>query len=621
MDLATLRAAQPDLLQQAADGWQSAAGQLKQICQELSAQTAQLFTASWAGVGADAANSSLSAQLAQLNASAADMGAMAAGYRDAALGVSGAQAVLKVAEDLAASNGLSIGPGGEVSVSLPSLPGPLRRTAEEEAASSGLPPAAGTVAGLLNKALRLAAAVDSKVSAVIARLPGPASAVAAASGLAAKLGRELMPPAGMNPQQISEWWKALDGAAQQQLIHEFPAQIGWMNGLPATARDEANRLAMTEQQASLRRELARLQAHPPAPTVFDGMKVGYVPNPGYEQWLAQINQIQNQLWGIAALGRSLARGGKGGIPKAYLLGFSLSGNGKAIIAYGDPDTAATTVTFVPGTGATLNMSGADASHAVVLWQQAHKLDPGQSLSSIYWLNYSAPQISSLSGYLNMASPAAAVAGGHALAGFQSGLAAAHAAGIPSRTVLLGHSYGTLVVGEAAAHDGVHPSDIVLVGSPGVGVDKASELGISPSHVWAGANINDPVPDIPPNTEALLPDVAGGAVVGGIGGLLTHGLSGIKAGAENGAAAPLLAAHLQNPDASYFGTNPATAPFGAHDFAADYVPGEPSSFDESYLLSFRAHTTYWTQGSASLRNMAAIVAGKYGQVTLAGSGNG
>jgi hypothetical protein len=140
-------------------------------------------------------------------------------------------------------------------------------------------------------------------------------------------------------------------------------------------------------------------------------------------------------------------------------------------------------------------------------------------------------------------------------------------------------------------------------------------------VWAGANVNDPVPDIPPNAVSLLPKVGADAVLGGIGGLVTHGLSGMKTGAIDDAVTPLLVAHLENPDASYFGTNPATPAFGGNDFAADYVPGTPSSFDMSYFLSFRAHTTYWSQGSASLRNMAAIVAGKYGQVTMAESGAG
>jgi hypothetical protein len=504
VDLATLRAARPDLLEQAAAGWKAAAGRLGQISGEFSAQTEQLFSFSWTGLAADAASQNLSALSAQLKAAATDMSAMAAVYDDAAIGVCAAQALLRTAEDLAAGNGLQIQADGAVCPAVPAAAGPLERAATAEAMFSALPPAAGDVADLVTKALRLAGEVDSQVSAQLARLPGSASAVAAADDLARKLGSEIIPRAGMSPKEVNEWWTALDRVGQEQLIHEFPAQIGWMNGLPATARDQANRLAMSAERVQLRRELAQLRLHPPAAFVNDGMKVGDVPNPGYQEWLAQINQIENHLYAIYTLERSLALGGHRGLPQAYLLGFNMSGNGHAIVAYGNPDTAATTVTYVPGTGAKLNTSGADTTNAAVLWQQAHKLNPGQSLSSIYWLDYNAPQINGLSSYLALASPASGIAGGHALAGFQSGLAAAHSAAVPDRTVLLGHSYGSLVIGEATAHDGVHPSDIIVVGSPGLGVDKASQLGIPADHVWAGANVNDPVPDLPPHALAMLP---------------------------------------------------------------------------------------------------------------------
>ena len=620
MDLATLRAAQPDLLEKAAAQWQSAAGQLGQISHNFAAQTEPLFLSSWTGQAADAANTRLSAVSGQLTAATADMNAMAAVYRDAATGISDAQALLHTAEDLAASNGLAIGPGGGVSLARPAFSGLLGHVAlEEQALFAQLPPAADEVTSLVAKALALADDVDSLVSAQLARLPGSASAVAATSGLATKLGRDLL-PSGMTPKEVNDWWTALGPAAQQQLIHQFPAQIGWMNGLPATARDQANRLQMSEEQASLERQLAGLKADEPPGVLWEGIKLGWVSNPAADQWLTQVSQIGNELNGISVLEQSLARGGKGGVPQAYLLGFSAAGIGRAIVAYGNPNTAAATVTYVPGVGSSLATSGVDTNSAIALWQQAHKLDPGQNVSSVYWLGYNSPQTSNIGGDLSIVSTADAISGAHSLAGFQSGLAAAHV-GAPGRTVLLGHSYGSLVIGEAAAHDGVRPSDIIVVASPGMGVSSAAQLGIPPSHVWAGANVNDPIPDIPPNAELLLPKVAEDAVVGAIGGLVTHGLSGILPGLKSGAVAPLLADHAENPDASFFGANPATPAFGGNDFRANYVPGEPSSFDMSYFLSFHAHSTYFNPGSASLRNMAAIVAGKYGQVTAAGSDSG
>lgn len=626
MDLPTLQAARPDLLEQAAAHWTAVAARLAGLSGQFRVQTEPLFAGpgAWLGAAANAATTSLSALSDQLTATSAGMNAMAASYRDAAAGVSGAQALVQAASDLAARNGLEIRPDGEVTWATPALPGPLEQAAQDfESLFRQLPPAAAEAAGLVAKALRLASEVDSQVSEQLARLPGAAAAVKAVSTLGAEIGSEMLPPAGMSPKEINDWWTALGAAAQQQLIRQFPARIGWLNGLPATARDQANRLAVHEDQASLNRKLAQLEAHPPTAYFFDGAKVGDVPNPAYQAWLDQIASIRSQLLGLHVLLQDLAKVGTNGVPQAYLLGFSTSGNGHVIIAYGNPDTAGATATYVPGTGATMIESGADADRAIALWQQAHKLDPAQSVSSVLWLGYDAPRIGSnafdLVGDLNLLSTAPAAAGARSLASFQAGLAAAHGAGIPDRTVLIGHSYGSLVTADTAAKDGFRPTDMIFVGSPGVGVSTASQLGLPPGHVWAGANVNDPVPDLPPNIVTDLPGIGIAAGLGGVGGLITHGLSGIAQGAEQGAMAEIMFDHLQNPDASFYGANPATPAFGGQVFNANDVPGDPSAFNQAYFDSFHAHNTYWSQGSSSLRNMAAIVAGKYSQVTLASGG--
>jgi hypothetical protein len=614
MDLATLRAAQPDQLQRAAQDWEAAGTRFEKLSAEFCTQTGTLFEGSWAGAAADTASASLSGLSARLTATSEDMAAMAALYRDAATGVSGAQALLRTAEDLAASHGLMIEASGEVTLAAPLGAG--ARRPGSGAMITAMPPAAYQVADLVGRALARAGEVDNQVSAQLARLPGSAAAVAAAGRLAGEIGREMMPPADLTPAETHDWWQALSQQAQDQLIRGFPAMIGWMNGLPATARNAANRLAMSQQKASLERELAELAARPPPATDYLGAKAGYVPNPAFTQWQAQVAGIEHQLAGISALAQALALGGRDGLPPAYLLGFSTAGIGKAIVAFGNPGTADTTVTYVPGVGTALTGALGNSQRAANLWQQAHQHDPGQSLSSIFWLDYNAPQLSltDIAADLQIGSTADAVAGAKVLAGFQAGLAAAHVAGLPDRTVLLGHSYGTLVIGEAAAHDGVRPSDVIFVGSPGVGVNQAAQLGLPASHVWAGANVNDPVPDLPPHAEALLPKVAEDGAAAAVGSLLTGG--SVKQGAEEGALTPLLIAHAQDPSAGYFGTNPATPAFGGHDFTANLVPGEPSSFSLPYFMTFKAHSSYWTRNSASLINMGYIVDGQYNLVTLA-----
>lgn len=83
--------------------------------------------------------------------------------------------------------------------------------------------------------------------------------------------------------------------------------------------------------------------------------------------------------------------------------------------------------------------------------------------------------------------------------FQEGLRASHQEGLaPAHNTLLGHSYGSTVIGHTAqAGEGVAADEMVFVGSPGVGADSAGQLNIPPEHVWATADPDDIVPDLPP----------------------------------------------------------------------------------------------------------------------------
>lgn len=396
---------------------------------------------------------------------------------------------------------------------------------------------------------------------------------------AATITRELAAAGKLDPAQVNTWWKSLTASGRQLLIREFPARVGWLDGIPAAVRDEANRLALATDKQQMQGQLAALQAHEPPATLPGGGRFGTerVPNPVWQQWHDQVTQIQGKLAGIAAVENGLALGGKDGYPPAYLLGFDTNGNGHAIVAFGNPDAADSTVTYVPGLGSKLTGAFGDSSRAALVWAQAQRFAPGKTISSVYWLGYNAPQLGLNEGIHNVdtASTGDAVAGAASLARFEEGLGATHQASAPSHTVVLGHSYGSLVAGEAAARDGMHPDDLIFVGSPGVGVDHASQLGVPPAHVWAGASVNDPVPDLPPA------DPAG----------------------------------WFNNYSGHFGNDPASPQFGGKDFAATADPGRPSGFDPAYYLSLKAHSSYWDPKSASLLNMARIVDGQYGAVTI------
>ncbi|HEY2763441.1 MAG TPA: alpha/beta hydrolase [Pseudonocardiaceae bacterium] len=91
--------------------------------------------------------------------------------------------------------------------------------------------------------------------------------------------------------------------------------------------------------------------------------------------------------------------------------------------------------------------------------------------------------------------------------FQDGLRATHQ-GPPSHNTVLGHSYGSTVVGYAARDHRIVADDVIFVGSPGVGVEHATDLHLPPSHVWSSHAANDLVRPLghphPPQRRRPLP---------------------------------------------------------------------------------------------------------------------
>lgn len=80
------------------------------------------------------------------------------------------------------------------------------------------------------------------------------------------------------------------------------------------------------------------------------------------------------------------------------------------------------------------------------------------------------------------------------------------------------------MGTAARQAGGIPGadDVILLGSPGVGVDRAQDLGVSKEHVFVGAADHDPVTHLPSKDEALV-----GGLLGGATGTLLAGCGGAR----------------------------------------------------------------------------------------------
>ncbi|MEU2563462.1 alpha/beta hydrolase [Streptomyces longispororuber] len=317
------------------------------------------------------------------------------------------------------------------------------------------------------------------------------------------------PPEQGGPRANAEWWKGLTPDEQAAWTAMRPNTVGNLDGLPATVRDEANRTVLAGARGSAQVEYDTwLRQHPEPPRYTDkinprtgapmrGVKVS---NTAWETWERDRKEARAPLDGMEAIqrrfdasGREVSGTGASGtekMPEAYLLGFSTKGDGRAIIANGNPDTADHQAVYVPGTTAELGKIEGDINRAVSIWNAADS-KAGGSVSTITWLGYDAPDA------VDTDAPFEHYAydGAPAFNRFLDGLDASHAGDAEPHRTVIGHSYGTTLVGAAAQTGHLSADDVVFAGSPGVKVSNADEMDVPKGHVWNEEAEGDVVPDI------------------------------------------------------------------------------------------------------------------------------
>jgi Alpha/beta hydrolase len=410
-------------------------------------------------------------------------------------------------------------------------------------------PAMNKLRGELSQILARAGQLDEETAAAIhANLPSPVGDGFGAM-LAWYVDRNMVAQQqGRTPAEVHAWWLSLSPEQQEQVIHDYPDLVGWLNGVPATDRDRANRVNLENQLTTLQAQEADLQRR--IEETKAGMRdvAGGRPNPAagapLNVLMAQLTQNQASQAGLREVRDKLSQYT---VPPAYLMGIDGSGDGKAIVALGDPDTARHTAVFVPGINTDLGDIGGDMNRVNNLQDAADLLTPAANdVSVIYWLGYDTP------GTLDALSYGASKDGAKAFTPFVDGLRSTHQPSVDGYHVTaVGHSYGSTVIAESALSGNLHVDDIVTAGSPGMHTDHAADLHIDPRHVWGGLADGDPV--------------------GGAGGSVWW-------------------VHGEEPTDEDFG-------------------------DNRYVVDTEGHSAYWTPNTESLANQAAIVVGRYNQVTL------
>ncbi|MFG2532691.1 alpha/beta hydrolase [Streptomyces sp. NPDC048516] len=391
----------------------------------------------------------------------------------------------------------------------------------------------------VNRGLKIDAADAARDAKSVSKVAGDA------------LGLDSAPIKGADPKDVNKWWNGLsdEEREEQQALH--PDLIGNLDGIPATIRDKANR-------ENLDRLIVSYQSRAPLS-----------------------DDEQERMNGFVSI-RNRVESGDGKRPQPFLLGIGDEGQGRAILSYGNPDTADNVAAYVPGLNTGMeDVGGGDGQRAMNVWQSAHKADPTQKTASIVWLGYDAPQAGASADLSNfaVAGEERGKRGGADFDHFLNGIHSTHEGNRPHVTAI-GHSYGSFTVGQAAQREGGLPADdVVLVGSPGTGAQKADQLGVGAEHVWVGSAKNDPITHAPSKEEV------GGLVINPVAGAIMH---------------------LADPHELWFGQDPASEDFGGRRFSV--ADGEMGSAD--------SHSNYFDRqkGGASLDNIGYIATGRYDAVT-------
>ncbi|MFC0599716.1 alpha/beta hydrolase [Streptomyces palmae] len=381
------------------------------------------------------------------------------------------------------------------------------------------------------------------------------------------------PPKGGSPDDIAKWWKGLSQDERDAYIALDAKKVGALDGLPAVVRDEANRTVLAEAHAEASQKLREFDESRPEPKKYEPKwdNQRQVPIDGevqitlaWKAWDKERSELRKKLDPLEAIQGRFDQTGQGGLPEAYLLGFDAEGKGRAIVANGNPDTADHTAVYVPGTYSKLSGVEGDINRMTDLWRRSQREVPGQSVSTITWIGYDAPQSivpeAMDESYAWDAAPT--------LNKFLDGLQAAQGGPEASHTTVIGHSYGSTVIGAASIKGHLAADDIVVAGSPGVLVEHADDLDTGKDHVWSQAA---------PFHKDQVP--LGGKVAGlGRGDTFLEDLL---------------------PFGAVWGQNvPSDEDFGAHRMQTDA----------------QSHTDYFRDGSVSQSNQAFVVTGKYDRVS-------
>lgn len=298
-----------------------------------------------------------------------------------------------------------------------------------------------------------AARIDAELAAAMRRVHSP-TVFADDDGDTDRLA---LPPSGTDPARVGEWWHGLSIEEREELIRTEPAAIGNLDGVPYSARHEANVARIPDQRErlqgkldELRNERGELSSGPRGTETRE-----------HREYDERIERVEEKLDALDQLDFQVEEGNQ-------LLALDTSGEGvRAAVGIGDVDTADNVGVYTPG----MNSAVQDNMDRYVdevreIQRHADEMldeDPdrrGESVASVVWMDYHAPQ-----DVPSVLSRDRADAGAERLTEFMDGIPASRPDDPPGRLAGISHSYGSTTMGEALRHTDAADA-FVAQGSPG-----------------------------------------------------------------------------------------------------------------------------------------------------------
>lgn len=277
------------------------------------------------------------------------------------------------------------------------------------------------------------------------------------------------PGSGASPEDVRDWWEGLSEAEREAVVSAYPELVGSADGLPAAVRDDANRVLLDDDLATLRSKEA------------DGTI-----SEDEEQVLANAEEAERALQEADTFEDPISGERPGGLLYLYEPG-AFDGDGRVAVGVGDLDTADDVAVFTPGITTDMGDTSRYTGQMVDLYEATRYNGDGSSVATLFWLGYDAPD--------EFYDPATltegrAEDGGRRLADAVDGLRASRPDD-PAHLTAIGHSYGSTTTSYAAGDHDLRADDVVLIGSPGAGpADEAGDFSVGEDHVYVGRDSRD-----------------------------------------------------------------------------------------------------------------------------------